>query len=223
MEKIKLLFLAYRSWALEVLPYVKKHPNVDEVILCKTTEEMTKELDKKTYDLILYCGWSEIPIKEVVERIPTFTAHCAADDMYSPGTPLQNQINDGIRFTKHRLVKVGYPELSLREYCDEVDLDISGDIDDIFLQLKTTAITLYNRFLYNYPNVEWEKWPKNLNQKPKRTPKDSEITKDQLLKMNTKELFDFIRSLEDPYPNAYIEDSEGTLYFKDVLFKTNKR
>lgn len=216
---MKILFLAYRDWAIEVYPNVVKHPRVKRVVLCKSTREMLLELEKDTYDMILLCGWSEEPVKEVVERIPTFTAHCAADDIYSPGTPLQNQINDGIRFTKHRLVRVGYPELSLRQYSHEVDLDISGNTEDIFLQLKASCIMLFNMFLYDYPNMQWRVWPTAQEQRKKRTPSDSKLTKDDFSHLNTKQLYDFMRGLEAPYPNAYLEDDIGQLFFSKVFFK----
>ncbi len=216
---MRILFLAYRQWALEVLPSVKKHPRVERVTLCKSTQEMLEELKGNSYDMILFCGWSEEPVREVVERIPTFTAHCAADDKYSPGTPLQNQINDGIRFTKHRLVRVGYPELSLRQYSHEVDLDISGSTEDIFLQLKATCIMLFNMFLYAYPKVEWREWPESKGHRQKRTPRDSMLRPDDFSTMNTRQLYDFMRGLEAPYPNAYLEDDIGRLYFEKVHFR----
>lgn len=216
---MNILFLAYREWAMEVFPSVAKHPRVERLVLCKSTQEMLQELEENSYDMILFCGWSEEPVKKVVESIPTFTAHCAADDKYSPGTPLQNQINDGIRFTKHRLVRVGHPELSLRQYSHEVDLDISGNTEDIFLQLKSTCIMLFNMFLYDYPNVEWHVWPESREQRNKRTPSDSVLRQNDFLTMNTRQLYDFMRGLESPYPNAYLEDNIGRLYFEKVRFK----
>lgn len=219
----KLLFLAYRDWAIEVYPYVVKHPKVKKAVLCKSTEEMLEELKHDQYDMILFCGWSFEPVKEVVEKIPTFTAHCAELDRYSPGSPLQNQIIDGLKFTKHRMVRVGYPELSLREYSTEVDLDISGNTEEIFLQLKATCIHLYNKFLFEYPNLEWKKWPEQKEQVPRRQPKDSRMTKDMFGKWDTEKLYNFMRGLEDPYPNAFLEDEKGKLYFKKVEFKYNEK
>ena len=216
---MKILFLAYREWAIGVFPVIQRHPRVTFATLRNSTQEMLAELEKNSYDMILFCGWSEEPVKEVVERVPTFTAHCAADDMYSPGTPLQNQINDGVRFTKHRLVRVGYPELSLRQYSHEVDLDISGSTEDIFLQLKATCIMLFNMFLYDYPNMEWHVWPIAQAQRKKRTPSDSKLTKDDFSHLNTRQLYDFMRGLESPYPNAYLEDEVGQLFFSKVFFK----
>jgi hypothetical protein len=220
---MNILFLAYRDWAIEVYPSVVNHPRTERVVLAKSTKEMLLELEKDTYDLILMCGWSEEPVKDVVERIPTFTAHCAADDKYSPGTPFQNQINDGVRFTKHRLVRVGYPELSLRQYSHEVDLDISGSTADIFLQLKATCIMLFNMFLYDYPNVDWRMWPVAQEQRKKRTPADSKLERGEFSRLDTRQLYDFIRGLEAPYPNAYLEDEVGKLFFSKVSFKKKDR
>jgi len=218
---VNILFLAYRQWSLEVYPHVAKHPRVKRAVLCKTTAEMMVNLAKEpdAFDFILFCGWSDEPVKDVVERIPTFTAHCAADDSYSPGSPIQNQILDGIRFTKHRLVRVGYPELSLRQYSHEVDLDISGDIGDIFLQLKATCIALFSMFLYDYPQLEWKTWPSKSEQRPRRKPSDSCLDKEHLASWTTRQLYDFMRGLESPYPNAYIEDEHGRLYFSNTRFK----
>jgi len=216
---MKLLFLAYRDWAIEVFPSVVKHPRVKQAVLARSTGEMLQKLEQESFDLILFCGWSDEPVKDVVERIPTFTAHCAAHDKYSPGTPLQNQINDGVRFTKQRLVRVGYPELSLRQYSHEVDLDISGGVEDIFLQMKATCIALFNMFLYDYPDLEWRIWPLSEELRRKRTPADSKLGKEDFSRLNARQLYDFMRGLEAPYPNAYLEDDTGKLYFAKVSFK----
>ena len=41
---MKVIFLAYRKWALDVYPTVAKHPKVSEIVLCKTQQELTKLL-----------------------------------------------------------------------------------------------------------------------------------------------------------------------------------
>ena len=47
------------------------------------------------------------------------------------------------------------------------------------------------------------------------------ILKEDFLKMTARDLYDKMRCLEDPYPNAYIQDETGKLYFKLVSFKEN--
>ena len=36
---MKVIFLAYRQWSLNVFPAIVKHPKVSECVLCKTHEE----------------------------------------------------------------------------------------------------------------------------------------------------------------------------------------
>ena len=52
-----------------------------------------------------------------------------------------------------------------------------------------------------------------------RIPSDSKLTLEILQKKNTEELYNFIRCLEDPYPNAYLEDEVGIISFKKVTFQ----
>jgi hypothetical protein len=66
----------------------------------------------------------------------------------------------------------------------------------------------------------WDELPES-EQVPRRIPAHSRIDKSELLKMTARDLYDRMRCLEDPYPNAYIEDETGKLYFKLVLFKEN--
>jgi hypothetical protein len=73
-------------------------------------------------------------------------------------------------------------------------------------------------FLDDYPNkIVWKQWPEETIVRPKRTPSDSEIK--NISGMTAREIYDFIRGLEDPYPNAFIRDETGTVYFKNVEFK----
>ena len=78
---------------------------------------------------------------------------------------------------------------------------------------------LFNMFLYDYPDVEWHVWPIAQEQRKKRVPSDSKLTKDDLTRLNTRQLYDFMRGLEAPYPNAYLEDDIGQLIFSKVSFK----
>ena len=52
----------------------------------------------------------------------------------------------------------------------------------------------------------------------KRTPRDSKLSKKDLISLSARELYNFIRCLEDPYPNAYIEDETGRMPLKKVTF-----
>lgn len=225
---MNVIFCAYRDWAKRVLPTVQKHPNVTEVRLAEDNNDLEYLLNSwPDANIVLFAGWSTPPDKELMDSFPNiemFTEHPAASDRYSPGTPLQNQILDGLLFTKHRLVKVGFPELSLRQYSHEVDMDLNGNMDDILFQMEATSRALFNNFLNDYPNVEWKIWPEVpvKEQIARRTPAQSELKWSEVGSYTTRQLYDRIRCLESPYPNAYLEDDHGKLYFERVRYEAKK-
>lgn len=225
---IDVIFCAYRDWANSVAETVLKHPNVRALTRCSSQLDLENELafrirtNEKNNLIVLFCGWSWPPRESIVNLgIPMFSEHPAASDRYSPGTPLQNQILDGIKRTKHRLVKVGYPELVLRSWSHEVEMDLSGNMSDILEQMTATSKVLFNRFLDDYPNVQWNVWDlvEQENQVPRRSPELSKIDASEFSSLSTERLYDRIRCLESPYPNAYIEDEHGCLFFEKVLYK----
>lgn len=221
---MKVIFLAYRDWSLKVFPAIENHPIVSEIVLCKTHEELLN-LDLENYDLIISCGWSEELGNEVTSKINAIGVHCAELDRYSYGTPLQLQIIDGIKLSKHRIFSFTFDEKSARAhthnrlYSHEVDLDLTGNMDDILEQMTATSKVLFNMYLNDYPNIIWKTWPAENIVRPKRKPEDSRLTKEQIINMNTEELYNFFRCLEEPYPNGYIEDEKGRLYIRKVNFK----
>lgn len=227
---MRVAFLSYRDWANKVYQAVEKHPNVSEsmIIFADRLDGFIIHAIKKFMpDIILICGLSnwdgnknaELLCREFPEKI--FGGHCAAHDKYTPGTPLQHQIIDGLKKTKHRIFKASYPELALRQYSHEVDLDLTGNMDDILEQMTATHKALFNMFLNDYPNVEWKEWPAipKSEWKLPLKPHNSKLTHDEFVKMSTEQLYNVIRCREAPYPNVYLEDNEGYLYFERVRFK----
>ena len=226
-NSMKIIFLAYRQWSLDVFPSIKKHPRVQEIVLCKTHDELLK-LNLIKYDLIISCGWSEELGDEIISKIEAIGVHCAELDRYSYGSPLQLQILDGVNRTKHRVFSFTFDKSSDRAhthnrlFSHEVDLDLSGNMSNVLYQMTSTSIVLFNRYLDDIPNITWKEWPEETIVRPKRNPADSCLKKEDLIKMNTEELYNFFRCLEDPYPNGYIEDEKGKLFIKYVEFKKNE-
>ena len=216
---MKAIFLAYRDWALNVFEIINKNPKLSTIVLCQNINQLEK-LDLKKFNLLLTCGTSEKLSEDILDKIETIGVHCAELDRYSYGSPIQNQIIDGLTLTKHRIFKLSYNENSRRTHAHdclfshEVDLNLSGNMDDILSQMTSTSITLFNMYLNDFPNITWFRWPKEDIIRKKRVPSDSKLIKKQLINMNTEELYNFFRCLENPYPNGYIEDELGRLYYK---------
>lgn len=221
---MKVIFWAYRQWGIDVYETVNRHPRIEEAVYCKTREEVLS-LPLKEYDLLLTCGLSEELGEEIVSRVEAIGVHCAELDRYSYGTPIQLQIMDGVRYSKHRIFSFTYDKDSNRahthnrKYANEVILDLTGNMSDILGQLTATSKVLFNQFLDEYPNNVWKIWPEEEIRCQKRKPEDSILTKNQLLKMDTEQMYNFFRCLEEPYPNGCIEDEKGWLYVERVRYK----
>lgn len=223
-NKMKIIYCSYRNWANNVLATIQKHPRIEYVYHAKSNDHLYSELkNNRNYDLVVFCGWSTPPDEEYVNLgVPMVSEHPATSDRYSPGTPLQNQILDGLKYTKHRIVKVGFPELSPRKWSHEVEMDLNGNMDDILYQMEATSKVLFNKFFDEYPNITWKTWEELPveQQIPRRIPSQSEIKKVNFADISAEKLYDMIRCLESPYPNAFIEDETGRLYFERVRFES---
>ncbi|MCR5774284.1 MAG: hypothetical protein K6G42_04285 [Lachnospiraceae bacterium] len=221
---MKVIFWAYRQWGIDVYDSVARHPRISESILCTSREEVLK-LPLEEYDMLLTCGLSEELGEEIVSRIEAIGVHCAELDRYSYGTPLQLQIIDGIKYTKHRIFSFTYDGDSKRahthnrRYANEVTLDLTGNMSDILEQMTATSKVLFHQYLDEYPDNEWHTWPEEDIVRPKRKPEDSAISIEQLAGMDTEQMYNFFRCLEAPYPNGYIEDEKGCLYIEKVRYK----
>ena len=221
---MKIIFLAYREWATRVYQPISRHPKISSAVLCTTTTELLA-LPLQEFDLLVTLGWSDELGEDVCASIPAIGLHCAELDRYSYGSPLQLQIIDGIVKTKHRIFPFTSAKNSprahthTREYSHEVDLYLHGGIEEIFAQLTTTSMSLLHAYFDDYPNISYSVWPKETIVCKKRIPEDSRISHTDFSTFSTEKLYNIMRSLESPYPNAFIEDEHGILYFERVRFK----
>lgn len=224
---MKIIFLGKREWAIKIYEGIRNHSKISKIVFAKSHEE-TISYNIQDYDLLITCGWSEEIGAEIADNIMSIGVHCAELDRYSYGTPIQLQIIDGITKTKHRIFHFTHDPKSSRAhthnrlFSHEVDLDLSGNMVEILEQMTSTSIDLFNKYLDDYPNIKWKEWPKEKSIRKKRTPKDSKISKQKLINMSAKEIYNLLRCLEDPYPNGYFEDDIGKLFFKKVRFESKK-
>jgi methionyl-tRNA formyltransferase len=128
---MNVIFLGYRDWAINTFDKVQNHNSINQFIILNTKEEIDKiELSK--WDLLVTLGWSDELGPELANNIFSIGLHCAELDRYSYGSPIQLQIIDGIKHTKHRIFPFKHDAYSTRahahtrEYSHEVDLNLNG-------------------------------------------------------------------------------------------------
>jgi methionyl-tRNA formyltransferase len=219
---MRVIFCGYRSWALNIIDEIKKHKKINSCEVISSKEEYDFKFNKLVInaDLIVFLGWSWIIPKEITNKYLCVGVHPSDLPDYRGGSPIQHQIINGIIQTKISLMTIS-EKLDGGDIWLKQDLDLGGDtIEIIFKNLEESSIALFNIFFDFYPNINPIKQdlPKGSYFKRRRLD-ESRIKIEDFKNKPLKEIYNIIRCLTDPYPNAYFEDSDGNrLYFKEVKY-----
>lgn len=218
---MNLLVCGYRDWAKEVIRNLSSN---EKIKVFESIDDHKKLLEKfskpQNFDVILFIGWSWIIPKNITDQYLCIGIHPSDLPDFRGGSPIQNQIINGITKSKVSLFtlasKIDSGEIWLKD-----DLSLQGDdMNSIFNKIIKSSTNLLNDFIERYPDIQSS--TQNLTEGSyfkRRKPEQSKLTKNDLEKMSVKSLYNFIRCLTDPYPNAYFEDDKGDkVFFKEVSF-----
>ena len=209
------LFCAYRDWSLKL--YEKLLDVDDNFVLIKSPKKLTNSFVKKLNpEFIFFPDWSWIIPKKITDNYKCVCLHESNLPKFRGGSPLQNQIIRGITKTKTTA-------FFMSDGIDEGDiilqrnLSLKGKIEDIFLRMIENDFKIITKIISGKYTVKKQKGIPTLFER--RKPKESEL---QNLNFSKKYLYDFIRMLEDPYPNAFIKLGKRKIIFKSANLKDNK-
>ena len=97
------------------------------------------------------------------------------------------------------------------------DLSLKGSIQDIYSRMYKNDYSLILKI------IKGQYQERKQSGKPtffkRRKPKDSELKN---LNYSKKYLYNFIRMLEDPYPNAYVKLGKQKIIFEKAFYNNNK-
>jgi methionyl-tRNA formyltransferase len=234
---MKILFCAYRDWAKDVFFRMCKvgEPNQFKITLVTNPQEMETLSREKEWDAIIMVGWSWKTPTDIVNSRRVIVMHPSDLPDYAGGSPIQNQILDGITKTRATLFKAN-EKFDEGEIVDKEPISLVGHLDDVLQSISDASAIMVLRFLKNFPDNTYTKQEgerhkvKRLKPEHSRLPMPVEISKtipddygnvDEIIerKLTCQEMWDHIRCREDPYPNAYFEDETGKLIIKRVEFE----
>jgi len=99
IENMVYVFCAYREWALQL--YEKLTKKYEKTILIKNPKKLTSSYIKKINpEYIFFPDWSWIIPNEIVENFKCVCFHESNLPKFRGGSPIQNQIINGIKKTK---------------------------------------------------------------------------------------------------------------------------
>jgi methionyl-tRNA formyltransferase len=213
---MRVLCFGYRSWALRIYENIKQQQNVEVIIFDNKNLVDVNVLHALKPDLVLFFGWSWLVPTDIINVFRCFMLHPSDLPKYRGGSPIQNQIIDGITDTKLTLFQMGEGVDDGPIY-GKIDLDLSGNISDIFGRLESggteLTLNLINGVLRPIAQAH-----EQATYRRRRAPEQSEILINDWKSATGLEIYNKIRSLTDPYPNAFFRTSDGKrLYFKSVI------
>ncbi len=183
--------------------------------MLQSSEEKYNEDSIRAFnpDLVLFYGWSKIIDDSILNDFICLMLHPSALPKFRGGSPLQNQIINGVKDSKITIFRMNQ-ELDAGDIVAQCDLNLRGSIDEIFYRLEDLGAKLTNDFLENGISYKKQDHTKATYFK-RRKPEESELTIDEISNQTSEYLFNKIRMLGDPYPNAFIKTKDG----KKILIK----
>jgi len=197
--------------------YSRGEPLLGDSTFITKKEELT--VDKLTgMEWVFFIDWSwKIP-KEIYEKYQCVVLHAADLPNFRGGSPVQNQIIRGIKKTKLTAFMVN-EGLDTGDILLQRDLSLEGHIGEIWRRICVTATLM----IIDITKGNYERHPQEGGGSyyERRAPDESELPASILLK-SLQGVYDFIRMLEDPYPNAYVERADKKITFKTADFDGKK-
>ena len=151
---MNILFCAYRPWAIDVFKEIEKRHPAFKIHLVSSQEEFYYNINEYTWpNAVILVGWSWIVPRDIVDNVYTVGLHPSDLPDYAGGSPIQHQIIDGIEKTRGTLFRAT-SKLDTGPIIYKEDLDLSGNMADIFVNLSSCAISLIDKFLVSVSRRE---------------------------------------------------------------------
>ena len=204
--------VGYRDWAKEIYTQLVK----DRSHIFYSFDEFNyneKIIQAVSPDIVLYYGWSSIIGDEMISKFRCLMLHPSPLPKYRGGSPLQNQI---IRGEKDSAVTIFQMSNGIDDgpLLAQAPISLEGSLDDIFSRIIEVGVQETRRILKGEYRLT-DQNHKDATFFKRRTPQQSEITIEELQTSTAEELYNKVRMLDDPYPNAYIRTVDG----KKLLIK----
>ena len=200
------LFCAYRDWSIKL--YEKLSKKYDNFILLNSPKKLTFSFVKKLNpEFIFFPDWSWIIPEKITSNYKCFCLHESNLPKFRGGSPLQNQIIRGITKTKTTafFMSKGIDE---GDIILQQDLSLSGRMDEIFLRMIENDFKIIEKIILGNYKLTKQKGRRSIFKR--RKPEESELDSSP---HSLEYFYNFIRMLDDPYPNAFIRCKNNTKLF----------
>lgn len=218
---MKILCFGYRTWALEIYDRLLQIDGIDVKIFIDRSLVNLDYIHSEKPDLVLFYGWSWKISAEILQAYRCIMLHPSELPKYRGGSPIQNQILDGVKISAVTLFRMTN-EMDAGPVLKKCPLLLDGEIDDIFNRLSTLGTALTMELILENPDEKTQD-STDATYCKRRTPDMSEITILEIQNQSGQYLFNKVRCLTGPYPRAYITAGDGVrLYIEKASLSSDK-
>ena len=242
---MNVVFAGYRRWSYQILENLLKvksgkwklsaaitppstEANFTNLLIPVLTVDPRKlntaatlqEIRKFHPRIFLFYGWSWLIPQELYASYTCLILHPSPLPKYRGGSPLQHQIISGEKTSAVTILEVTN-NIDAGPVYSQTIFSLSGTLSQIFDRMVTIGTKDTKKVLDNIAHKRIHPVLQNENNATcykRRKPHNSEITMKDLRSKTAIELYNFIRALDDPYPNAFIKCSDG----KKLLLTSTK-
>ena len=204
---MKVLGIGYRDWAISIYKNLLKE-KVDIKII-KKKKIILKDIKKHKPQIILFYGWSRKVTKNIVKKYKCIMLHPSKLPLFAGGSPLQNQIIRNVKKSAVTLFIMN-EKIDKGNIIAQKKIMLTGELDNIFNRIIKIGTQLSLKVIKRKIQEKKIKVKKIYK---RRKPSQSEITLEEIKTKNANYLYNKIRMLQDPYPNAYIKTFDGKKLF----------
>ena len=173
-------------------------------------------LKRKKPEIIFFPDWSWIIPNEIISNYKCICFHESNLPKFRGGSPIQNQIIRGVTKTKTTAFIMN-EKIDAGDIILQKNLSLEGSIQEIFSRMSENDYSLILKIINGkYKRRKQSGKPTTYS---RRKPKESEL---KSLNHSIRYLYNFIRMLEDPYPNAFIRIGKQKLIFKKAIYNNKK-
>ncbi len=197
----------YRQWALGI--YDDLAAGTDHQILIFRSQAQYDEGVLRDFrpDIVLFYGWSWVVDTVLIRDYRCVMLHPSPLPKYRGGSPIQNQIIAGETSSAVTLFLMD-EGIDSGPILAQHPLSLEGSLQDIFARIRVIGRDLTAQLLSS-PWTPVEQRADEATVCRRRKPSESEITTAEIREKPAAYLFNKIRMLQAPYPNAYIRTADG--------------
>ena len=205
---MRIVCVGYRDWALNIYDQLQ-HEFPEYKFLMQLSKKDFSEIQIEQFkpDLILFYGWSDIITSKLIKSGKCLMLHPSPLPKYRGGSPIQNQIING---DIHSAVTIFLMDngIDTGPIARQKYLSLEGTLQEIFQRIEFIGFEL-TRDIFTHGLNATDQNNEDATHCRRRSPEQSEITKEELEKCSAEYLHNKIRMLADPYPNAFIRTADG--------------